>query len=380
MSPTRRSRLRHPLVTGLLLAAIATASAGGYGWVRVHPGDTLTAIAAKHHTTVSELVALNHLPGNGNLIYAGERLRVPLRHHPHSGRHAAHHKGRPHHHRAHHHRAHHHRAHHHRGHHHRAHRHRSARHAARRHWVVSHYTVQSGDSLYAICARFHVPEDRVARANNLPSSLVVRIGQELRIGHWSHAHRHHVHRHRGHHRRHAHHHHGLHHRARHHHAHRHHRRRHHRRHSGVPAWVRHEQAVLAHMAVPSRDAVGRMIANTARRFGIDARFAMAIGWQESGFNQREVSPVGAIGAMQVMPATGVFVSTYIVHRHLNLLRARDNVTAGVGLLSALLANTHHNQRLAAAGYYQGLDSVRAHGMFRDTKQYVADVLALRQRF
>jgi hypothetical protein len=32
------------------------------------------------------------------------------------------------------------------------------------------------------------------------------------------------------------------------------------------------------------------------------------------------------------------------------------------------------------GYYQGLKSVRERGMFRDTKAYVANILALRKRF
>jgi hypothetical protein len=36
--------------------------------------------------------------------------------------------------------------------------------------------------------------------------------------------------------------------------------------------------------------------------------------------------------------------------------------------------------MAAAGYYQGLSSVRQNGMFPDTQQYVRSVMALRSRF
>ena len=36
--------------------------------------------------------------------------------------------------------------------------------------------------------------------------------------------------------------------------------------------------------------------------------------------------------------------------------------------------------LAVAGYYQGLRSVVQKGMQADTKRYVANVMALRQRF
>ena len=36
--------------------------------------------------------------------------------------------------------------------------------------------------------------------------------------------------------------------------------------------------------------------------------------------------------------------------------------------------------MAVAGYYQGLQSVRAHGLYSDTQAYVNNVMALRQRF
>lgn len=329
----RRNRLTLPVV--VLLAAVTTASAGGYGWVRVHQGDTLTEIAAHHHTTVSELVALNHLPGNGDLIIAGSRLRVP---------HGGHHGAVGQHHHAHHHHAHHHHARHHRKHHRGRGHHRHQRTAGRSHWVVTRYVVRPGDSLYAIAARWHVPQARIARANHLPRSLTVQLGQTLRIGHWTTRPR------------------------RHHHA---------RHHSSA---ITRLEAKLAARSVPSRDHVRLMIARSARRFHINPAFAQAIAWQESGFNQRVVSRVGAIGVMQVVPASGAFVSAYLVHRPLNLLRASDNITAGVGLLSALLSDTHRHRGRAAAGYYQGLASVRANGMFSDTKRYVANVLALQRHF
>ena len=93
-----------------------------------------------------------------------------------------------------------------------------------------------------------------------------------------------------------------------------------------------------------------------------------------------VSTTGAIGAMQVMPSTGSWVSSYIVHRHLDLLNAQDNITAGIALLSVLVRETGGHTAQAVAGYYQGLSSVRDRGMYADTKAYVANVLALRNRF
>jgi soluble lytic murein transglycosylase-like protein len=84
--------------------------------------------------------------------------------------------------------------------------------------------------------------------------------------------------------------------------------------------------------------------------------------------------------MQVVPSTGDYISGYLAHRRLDLLDPQDNVTAGVALLSVLLRETNGDARQAAAGYYQGLASVRERGMYGETKHYVANVLALRNRF
>jgi soluble lytic murein transglycosylase-like protein len=90
-----------------------------------------------------------------------------------------------------------------------------------------------------------------------------------------------------------------------------------------------------------------------------------------------VSSANAIGAMQVVPSSGRWAST-LVGRRLDLLDAADNVTAGVAILAALRAV--EPEHLAVAAYYQGLTSVQAHGLYADTRRYVADVLTLRERY
>jgi N-acetylmuramoyl-L-alanine amidase len=122
-----------------------------------------------------------------------------------------------------------------------------------------------------------------------------------------------------------------------------------------------------------------MIRATSARWGLDPRLALAVAWQESGWNMREVSDVGAVGAMQIMPSTNQFLSDDVIHRQLDSYDAQDNITAGVALLS-LLTHEASSTRVAVAGYYQGLQSVRDHGMLRSTKQYVADVMALRGQY
>jgi N-acetylmuramoyl-L-alanine amidase len=285
MSPRIWTRGAGGVAIALLLAGVVTASTSGGGHYTVKPGDTLSAIAARYHTSVEALVRLNNLPGNGNLIYAGSTLRLP-----------GHHK---------------------------------AKHTARHHShvVVTSYTVRPGDSLYAIAARFHASPERIARKNHLPSSLIVVIGQKLRIPH------------------------------------------------RVSGPAHHSSA-----HVPSREAVADMIRSTAPRWGVDRSLALAVSYMEAGFNQSMVSKVGAVGAMQIMPATGRWLSDYVVHRKLDIHRASDNVTAGCALLSVLLRETGGDVRIAVAGYYQGLASVRQRGMYDDTKRYVANVLALRNRF
>jgi N-acetylmuramoyl-L-alanine amidase len=84
--------------------------------------------------------------------------------------------------------------------------------------------------------------------------------------------------------------------------------------------------------------------------------------------------------MQVMPDTGRFVSHELVGRELDLEDPYDNVVAGIAFLQHLWELTDGDVEQTLAGYYQGLRSVRDHGMYDDTERYIANVLALRDRF
>ncbi|MBM6404029.1 LysM peptidoglycan-binding domain-containing protein [Phycicoccus sp. CSK15P-2] len=145
----------------------------------------------------------------------------------------------------------------------------------------------------------------------------------------------------------------------------------------VVAAARRNHARLAARSVPSRDQVKAMVARTARRHGVDPKLALAISYQESGWNQRAVSPANAVGVMQVIPAGGEWASS-LVGRRLDLLDTQDNITAGVVMLRALGRATS-NTETAVAAYYQGLASVRQRGMYADTRRYVANVMSLRKR-
>jgi LysM repeat protein len=129
---------------------------------------------------------------------------------------------------------------------------------------------------------------------------------------------------------------------------------------------------------PQRQQVRRVITRTARRHGVDPQLALAISWQESGWRMSPVSSVGAIGAMQVLPTTGVWMSMY-AGRALSLRTLRDNATAGVLMLKVLRSMPSiDTQQEQIAAYYQGPGAVQDHGIYPVSRPYVANVLAIKQ--
>ena len=122
------------------------------------------------------------------------------------------------------------------------------------------------------------------------------------------------------------------------------------------------------------------IAQIANQHGVPPGLATAIAYQESGFNNAAVSSANARGVMQVMPGTWTWVQGNLARRTLDPNAPLDNVHAGVLYLKRMLDMAGGDPSLAAAGYYQGMASVRRIGMYDDTQRYVANVLALRSRF
>jgi soluble lytic murein transglycosylase-like protein len=123
------------------------------------------------------------------------------------------------------------------------------------------------------------------------------------------------------------------------------------------------------------------VGSTAQENGVPPSLAEAIAQQESGFNNNLTSSAGARGVMQILPETWRWIGQELAgSTPLAPSSAASNVRGGVLLLHSLLESTGGDPSLAAAGYFQGLESVRREGEAPETEQYVNNVLALQHQF
>ncbi|MEP6883291.1 MAG: lytic transglycosylase domain-containing protein [Gammaproteobacteria bacterium] len=120
-----------------------------------------------------------------------------------------------------------------------------------------------------------------------------------------------------------------------------------------------------------------VITGAARDATIQAQLVRAVIVVESGFNPRAVSKKGAIGLMQLQPATA---RRYGVK---NIYDPTENVRAGANYLRDLLARFDSNLELALAAYNAGEAAVERYGRhvppFRETLAYVPSVMKVYQR-
>jgi soluble lytic murein transglycosylase-like protein len=150
--------------------------------------------------------------------------------------------------------------------------------------------------------------------------------------------------------------------------------------TGAPAEAQTEAA--SQPPYPTAESVTPAeVGSIAEEHGVPASFAEAIAEQESGFNNGFTSVAGARGVMQIIPTTWSWISQSLATPPpLEPASATANVRGGVLFLRWLLDETGGDPAQAAAGYFQGLESVRDQGEAPETEQYVSNVLALQQRF
>jgi LysM repeat protein len=202
------------------------------------------------------------------------------------------------------------------------------------------YTVQPGDTLSAIAARAGTNVDQLASANGLDPAALLLAGTNISLSGGSSG-----------------------------------------ASSGEPTSVLESQATSSGPNPTPQQVSASDVGSIAAEQGVSPSLAEAIGYQESGFNNDLVSSTGATGVMQIEPGTWDYIGQNLATPPpLSPNSATDNIRGGVLLLHSLLDQTGGDPAMAAAGYYQGLGSVREHGLYSDTQQYVNNVMALRQRF
>jgi cell wall-associated NlpC family hydrolase len=124
----------------------------------------------------------------------------------------------------------------------------------------------------------------------------------------------------------------------------------------------------ASAAVPYSD----LFTSAAQKYGVDANLLAAVAKQESGFDAKAVSPAGAQGLMQLMPATAEGLGVT------NPFDPAQAVDGAARLLSDLMDRFGRTD-LALAGYNAGPGAVlRYDGIppYPETQNYVRSVLAM----
>ena len=110
-----------------------------------------------------------------------------------------------------------------------------------------------------------------------------------------------------------------------------------------------------------------LIEATARQHAVDPRLVKSVMLVESGFNPAAVSPKGARGLMQLMPATAVAYGVRDIHD------PAENIAGGTRYLSYLLGLFGGNLEKSLAAYNAGETAVGRYGgipPYRETRLYV----------
>ena len=115
-----------------------------------------------------------------------------------------------------------------------------------------------------------------------------------------------------------------------------------------------------------------MIEAAAAKYSIDPNLVKELAAAESDWNQNAISPVGAIGVMQLMPETAEVLGV-------DPYDEQENIEGGAKYLRQMLDTFDGNVRNAVAAYNAGPGAVKRYGgvpPYSETQNYVGRVLDL----
>lgn len=134
---------------------------------------------------------------------------------------------------------------------------------------------------------------------------------------------------------------------------------------------------------PTYPTANAALRDAARRHSIDFELLQALVATESGFNARAISPKGAIGLMQLMPATAQRYGVRGDAKRSLEEKLHDpsvNIAAGSRYLRDLIGMFDGSLELALAAYNAGEGAVQRAGNripnYRETQNYVKTVLQI----
>ncbi len=127
-------------------------------------------------------------------------------------------------------------------------------------------------------------------------------------------------------------------------------------------------SILKHVPEARKTAILDIVNRAAKQHNVDPKIILSIIYAESSFNPNACSHCGAMGLMQLMPATARQYGAK------NPYDMEQNIFAGTKFLSWLLKRYNGNVRLAAAAYNVGPGRVKdSVSRIKETQNYVAKV-------